>query len=463
MGLTRSRRRLHLLALLAFLAVLGAASCAPVTPPAAPPVPPSAPPAPGVQPPAGVTAPFHLDREPWLDVGLRWTLDSLTVEPQQAGPLRVTAPGRDERLGETRAAVHIRKGAGAWVVDWEPRPGETTSTPLQPGDTLWVGAAEAPGAGPSGGGNRFRCVSQTWRGQFRIFPNARRKLTLADRLPLETYLLGVVPGEIGGLTEATIEAGRAQAVAARSYTIFYLGRRASEGFDVYGTVEDQIYGPVETERELPTRCVVATRGNFALSAGRPIRANYCSTCGGISADVWEAWPATPLSYLVSHRDRDRDGDYCAESVQYRWREEWGPEEFLGNIAHFGPIEGATLPPQGLGELVDVRVAARSRSGRVMRLVVETTKGDVVLPADQIRRVVRRAGSPFVILRSTLFKIGVRRDPETRRALAVVATGAGSGHGVGLCQTGAVAMAKAKLTAKQILTHYYPGIQLERLY
>ena len=65
---------------------------------------------------------------------------------------------------------------------------------------------------------------------------------------------------------------------------------AAEGFDLYSTVEDQVYGPVENERPLATRCVESTAGEVALAGGGPIRANYYSTCGGITADVWEGWP-----------------------------------------------------------------------------------------------------------------------------------------------------------------------------
>ena len=65
---------------------------------------------------------------------------------------------------------------------------------------------------------------------------------------------------------------------------------------------------------------------MALSSGQPIRANYSSTCGGITADVWEAWPDQPLPYLISHTDRDEAdslaADFCARSPHFRWREEW---------------------------------------------------------------------------------------------------------------------------------------------
>jgi stage II sporulation protein D len=272
----------------------------------------------------------------------------------------------------------------------------------------------------------------------------------------------VVPGEIGALDDAAIEAGRAQAIAARSYTMFYRGRRAAEGFDLFATVEDQLYSPIEAERPLATRCVEATRGKFAMSQGRPIRANYCSTCGGITAEVWEAWPAAALPYLTSHADHGAM-DWCAGSPQYRWHETWRADEIIANLRRFGPAQGVPLPAGGPGDLMNVHVDVRSRSGRVWRLVVVTSTGDVVIPAYSIRQVLRRGGNPAAILRSNLFKIEARRDPLSGRVVAVEASGAGSGHGVGLCQTGALGMARSGASAETILGHYYPGITIERRY
>jgi stage II sporulation protein D len=82
----------------------------------------------------------------------------------------------------------------------------------------------------------------------------------------------------------------------------------------------------------------------------------------------------------------------------------------------------------------------------------------------LRRPRRSSGSNggTAILRSTLFKVDVRRDRGSRRALAVVVSGAGSGHGVGMCQTGALGMAREGLTAEAIVSHYYSGASLERV-
>jgi stage II sporulation protein D len=414
-----------------------------------------------VPPPANLppaTRPAKIDHEPLLDVGLAWDLDSLTLAPVQE--VRITSsPGLSLPEERVASAISIRRTEAGIEASWKGAGGAARSFALARAETLWIGGPDPA----SMTAQRVRWLGRTWRGRIKIFSNPRSTITLATRLPLETYLIGVVPGEIGVLAEEQTQAGRAQAVAARSYTLFYQGRRGSEGFDLYGSVEDQVYSPVETERPLATAAVDNTRGQVALYDGAPIRANYYSTCGGITADVWEAWPAEQIPYLVSHADRGTTGDYCAGSPSYRWREEWPVQEFMGNLKNFGRLEGAPIPAAGPGELIDIRTLSRSKSGRVWRLAVETTTGEIQLTADMIRRVLRRSGNPNVILRSNLFKIDVRRDRASRRALAVVASGAGSGHGVGLCQTGAIAMAKAHQSAERILLHYYPGIEIKRLY
>ena len=442
-------------------------SCAPLPPPVptpAPPqvggaaTPPGGGPAPGTAGAEAPPAPQRLDVEPSIEVGLVWDADSLSVGAARRALTWRVGRGHDRAAGRV-AAARVSIEGGRAVVRASDAARSTPFASLSHAETLWVGEPED---GVILAEPQILWHRGTWRGQAKVFLNANGRLTLALRLPLESYLLGVVPGEIGPLSDALIEAGRAQAIAARSYTLYYRGRRGSEGFDLYGTVEDQMYGAVESERPLATRCVETTRGKVALYDGAPIRANYYSTCGGITADVWEGFPASGFPYLVSHRDGDAHGDYCARSSQYRWREEWAVADFLATVVRYAPPEGISVPAAGLGELVDARVESRSRSARVWSLEIVTTAADLHIPAYAIRRVLRRPGGS-AILRSNLFKLDVRRDPATRRAQSVVVSGAGSGHGVGLCQTGALGMAAARKTGEQILDHYYSGITLRRLY
>ncbi|HTO91598.1 MAG TPA: SpoIID/LytB domain-containing protein [Candidatus Sulfotelmatobacter sp.] len=433
------------------------ASCAP---PPAPPTPPGAgvptpAPVPPAAPPPAPLPPLALHEEPLVTVGLAWDRDTLQLAALDNASFR-HAPWPDARDLPSHGSLRLRaESSGVRVETLRAKAWETMFV-SSPRDTCWLAALQ-----PTGPVARWN--GKQWRGALGVFLNPRGRLTLVARLPLETYLQGVVPSEIGALGDDRIEAGRAQAIAARSYTLFYRGRRAAEGFDLFGTVEDQFYGAVESEKPLATRCVAETRGQVAVWEGQPIRANYCSTCGGISAEVWEAWPTPALGYLTSHRDRAHGTDFCSGSAHYRWRETWTADEFMANLARFGPANGVPPPPSGWGDLVDASVASRSRSGRVWDLRVTTTTGVVEIPAYVIRLVLRRGGQPGAILRSNLFKLAVKRDPATRAATAVVASGAGSGHGVGLCQTGALAMAQAGAKAREILEHYYPGARLETLY
>ncbi len=447
---------------------LALSSCALTLPPAPTPTPlpaqaqkpaPAVPPAPR-EPAASIGAVrTRLEGEPVFDIGLATDLDSIRVDPQGEAELTWRAPDGPGRARLASAIDLVR--SGAQVLIWpRDRIRAVPLAVLEQGDTLWVGDARSG----QGDGAALGWNGKHWRGRFKVFLGPRGKLTLVTRLPLEQYLLGVVPGEIGALKDSLLEAGRAQAVAARSYSLFYRGRRASEGFDLYASVEDQVYGPIESERPLATRCVQSTAGLVALSGRAPIRANYCSTCGGITAETWEAWPTTAVAYLQSSLDRGvGEGDHCRTSPQYRWREEWSASEFMANVAKFAPLHGLKLPREGLGDLLEVAVEERSHSGRVWRLRVVTTKGDLLVPAHVLRQVLRRSGNPAAILRSNLFKIAVRRERSSRQVLTVVASGSGSGHGVGLCQTGALAMARGGADAARILRHYYRGVELEKLY
>ena len=408
--------------------------------------------------PAVPPAPIALDGEPALDVGLAWELESARIGFDGTQELEVQSVDRPG-THSTAGPVDFKISGSQLLVTPTDRPRAVPLLVLHAGDTVWVGAPGWVNADMA----RITWNGSHWRGRFKLFMNEGGKLTVVTRVTLERYLMGVVPGEIGALSDSLLEAGRAQAVAARSYTLFYRGRRGDLGFDLYATVEDQVYGALESERPLATRCVESTRGLVGLSHGAPIRANYCSTCGGISAEAWEAWPTGGYQYLTSHADAGPKGDHCAASNQFRWREEWTPRELAANLEKYAPQFGVPLPSGGVGEVRDVRVAGRSVSGRVWRLEVETSTGLVTIPAYSLRQVLRRGGNAGSILRSNLFKIGVRRDPTTLKPVAIVASGAGSGHGVGLCQTGALGMARIGARGEDILAHYYPGAELRKLY
>ncbi|HSQ61276.1 MAG TPA: SpoIID/LytB domain-containing protein [Acidobacteriota bacterium] len=368
---------------------------------------------------------------------------SWTLETQSGKPIASGSAG--ERIQISRLGVGpievFREGEMAPL--WSGAPAET----------LLLAAGSSGMGGWSG---------RWYRGSLRIHASAGEGLTLVNVLDLESYLRGVLPSEIGNPPADQYAAVKAQAVAARSYTLSYIGRRAELGFDLWATVEDQVYEGTKRENEQSDRALQETRGEILLAGGLPVRALYSSTCGGRTSNVEDVWPWPWTSYLRSVRDAregigDAEGAYCDRSATYRWREEWSVADFLVTVRKYGPPEGASVMTLR-GDFLDARVRSRSRCGRVAELVIETTSGETVLRGDRIRWSLRRPGTAAAILRSSFLKIGVARD-DRGRPERVIVSGAGNGHGIGLCQHGAMGMARAGEGYRAILGHYYKGAGL----
>jgi len=129
--------------------------------------------------------------------------------------------------------------------------------------------------------NPVRLNGKAYRGKIEVFVNARGSLTVVNVVPLEEYLLGVVPAELG---LPQLEAQKAQAVAARTYAIANMGGYGRQGFDMVPTVWSQVYKGVSIETKMGTQAVQQTRGIVATYEGKPINAYYTSTCGGRTED-----------------------------------------------------------------------------------------------------------------------------------------------------------------------------------
>ncbi|MFN0140418.1 MAG: SpoIID/LytB domain-containing protein [Pyrinomonadaceae bacterium] len=129
--------------------------------------------------------------------------------------------------------------------------------------------------------NPVRLNGKAYRGKIEVFVNSRGTLTVVNVVPLEDYLLGVVPAELG---LPQLEAQKAQAVAARTYAIANIGTYGKQGFDMVPTVWSQVYKGVSIENAMGTRAVRETSGIVATYRGKPITAYYTSTCGGRTED-----------------------------------------------------------------------------------------------------------------------------------------------------------------------------------
>ncbi|HEX2189975.1 MAG TPA: SpoIID/LytB domain-containing protein [Longimicrobiaceae bacterium] len=425
--------------------LLGA--CVPRTvPPTAPPPPPAAPPAIFV-PADPPTALDEIDSAPPVRVGL--LVDTTRVEVSSATGLEVV--GADERV--------LGRAAAGEQVTVTPGSGGTLRAAGSTGAVIATGPA--PLLFRPAGGGVLTIGGRPYRGEAVVQLTPAGRVTAVNVLDMETYLLGVVPREIGKVGPELLEAAKAQAVAARTYAVKYLGRRRELGFDVFATVQDQVYGGAADEHDPVSRAVRETEGEILSYDGRPIEAYYHSTCAGRTAAIEEVWNERPVPYLVSVVDVDpaTGESYDRSSSRFRWTQRWTAEQINGILAR---TLRDSLPPgaASVGQLRDMRVLERTPSGRVRAMRIETTGGTFTVGKDRIRWILLTPAG--AALNSSKFDVEVVRGAGGR-VTEVVATGGGWGHGIGMCQVGAMGRARAGQDYRTILQAYYPGTRHRDLY
>jgi stage II sporulation protein D len=395
---------------------------------------------------------------PSVRVGL--LVDTTRVEISAPGRLEVVAAGSGEVLrrvpaGERVAVVSdpsggltVRDAAGAEIA-------RAASGPL----LFRTGS-------PAAGTDLVHVGGKPYRGHALVQARPGGKVTAVNVLDMERYLLGVVPREIGRVGEELHQASKAQAVAARTYAVKYLGRRAPLGFDVFATVQDQVYGGTEAEHAPVSRAVLETAGEILTHGGEPIEAYYHSTCAGQTAAIEEVWPQQPVPYLKSVVDTDpATGEaYDRASSRFRWTQRWRADSLVMTLRRTladSVAVGGTRRGSAITEIRDMQVLERTHSGRVRRMRISTDAGDFIVGRDRVRWVLEVR--PGVILNSSKFDVEVARDPATKKVTEVVATGGGWGHGIGMCQVGAMGRARAGQDYRTILKTYYPATELRDLY
>ncbi len=312
-------------------------------------------------------------------------------------------------------------------------------------------------------GRRISVEGKPYRGSF-IFKASGGGILAINVLDIDDYLKGVLPSEIGYLKPDQYAASCAQAIAARSYALSKLDDTRGAPYDLNATVMDQVYKGASCEHDVSSRAVDETRGYILAFVGQPVRTYYSACCGGHTADIRVGWPwKTPYPYLYGVRDTV-PGSYgaslCRESKNFRWRVHWSGAALANVLRRTLPAE-LKISPREVGHLQDIRVVGTSADGRATAIDIVTDRGIYQVVGDRIRWVLKPDPNSDAILKSTLFKIEVRRMGD--RIASVDMLGGGNGHGIGMCQTGAIRMAELGYSPKDILHHYYPGARIQKLY
>jgi stage II sporulation protein D len=253
---------------------------------------------------------------------------------------------------------------------------------------------------------------------------------VVNHVDLEEYVKGVVPHEINAAWHP--EVLKAQAVAARTYALYHKLLSVGRDFDVVATVQDQVYRGRQGIDRAVEEAVEATRGLVVTYQEAPIYAAFSSTAAGPTEDAITVW-AKDLPYL-----KGVECPFDLNSPFYQWK------------ASF-KLEGLerTLRQQGhdLGTIITISPVVLSRAGRVAKLRVLHSKGELILRGEDLRKAVG-----YSVIPSTQFTI------ESIGADAVL-SGYGAGHAVGLCQWGAKELAELGYSFSTILQYYYPGTDL----
>jgi stage II sporulation protein D len=325
-----------------------------------------------------------------------------------------------------------------------------TRTPVRPGPFV---------ARPEDERSFIRVGGRRYRGEI-VLTASDSGLVVVNHLPVESYLRGVVPLEIGDRVLGEEGAVAAQAVAARSYTysrLADLGPAPRRAWDLVASVTDQVYGGVDAEKPISDAGVTMT-GNLVLRyAGRIVNAVYSSTCGGSTAEAHELWQTRGEPYLqrVSDRIPGTDRFYCDVSPRFSWTRTLdartlasGLETYLRSYA---AVNGA------IGAVRTVEIESRTPSGRVATIAIITDRGRHVIRGNNIRYVLRPPRGEIV--NSTYFTVEPTVGAD-RLLSRLMISGNGYGHGVGMCQWGAIGRSRAGQDYRTILRTYYPGTSLE---
>lgn len=326
-----------------------------------------------------------------------------------------------------------------------------------------------------------------YHGAFEIVKSATAGFfNLVNMVEVEEYLKGVVPNEMP--IRFGLEALKAQSVTARNY-VLSPRVKASPNYDVVDSVASQVYYGANTEKDIATRAVQETEGIVALYGWDLILAQYSSTAGGYTEDFayvfsdpkTKAFPSVVKPYLIGKPDipdqpsleNEEDAlkfysttpdSFDLKSPYYRWTREWTADELKANLEMTLPAQSLTgfvtpefIKGEKLGEIENIVVKQRGKSGKIIELVIYTNKKHIHLFKELV---IRRAFTKDGKALPSANVVFVPKFDDNGKLVSIKGFGGGYGHGVGMSQFGAGFMAQELgKSYEDILFRYYTGIVL----
>jgi stage II sporulation protein D len=246
------------------------------------------------------------------------------------------------------------------------------------------------------------------------------------------------------------EALKAFAIAARTYAINKVFNSKTY-YDLLPDIRDQVYGGADAEHPLSNRAVDETEGLILTYDDEPATVFYHSTCGGFTESAANVFTKDDISYLRTISDGNNA--YCSISPNFNWTE-MIPESLL-----IKRLFDAKLINDTNCSINNFIIKSRFHSGRINELEISLKYNDgtksISIFGNQIRSIIKnKAGNGLLKSNNFIIEIDENRN--------VIITGKGSGHGVGLCQWGAIGQSRLGKNYKEILNHYFPGTEIKKL-
>lgn len=311
--------------------------------------------------------------------------------------------------------------------------------------------------------------NRSYHGALDLRVDAHGKLAVINLVSLEDLLKGLVPSEI--FSRAPAEALKAQAVTARGEVLAKIGTKHLA--DPYLLCSEQhcaVYKGLSGETAATNAAVDATRGEGLFDAeGRLVDSVYSAVCGGhteSNENVWggppnpslrgvpdllHALPGVPSprenlsKFLATDMPAACQRSSFSQATKFRWTRQFSAAQLNGLTAALG-----------LGPIHALKVLERGVSGRARLLTLAGELGATEIRGElNIRR-------QFGMLNSAMFVVTEEKDAHGQ-PVRWTFTGGGWGHGVGLCQTGAIGRAEAGQDYRSILKHYFSGAQVSQVY
>ncbi len=297
--------------------------------------------------------------------------------------------------------------------------------------------------------NYLQFNGKKYRGLFKLVSNST-SILLINYLDIEDYVKGVILMEMPlGKGNDNYEAIKAFSILART---FALKRKihSKDSFDLYSDTRDQVYGGIDSENEISNSLVDFTKGQILSYENNIATVFYHSTCGGYTENVENVFNSNPFPYLVSLKDDNPPN--CKISPRFDW------EEKLSNQIIAKRLFESKLISDKNSIIKKIEIVSRFESGRVNKLKITVLEykmeKEIELYSNNIRFVLKNSRGK--ILPSSNFQISTSGNN-------FVFKGIGFGHGVGMCQWGAINLSRNGKSYLEILNHYFPKTEIKKLY